>query len=253
MRSLMCRRKVALFEVGDMSQSQILRRLGVRLSCRPMFRKDLGIIEVPKMLHRDGKNIEIDTVEILCEKIARAEACKKAVKRFVRRNGIKPEDPHVMFSCHPNTSVNVSDISGILDGWAIQRNFVPDIIVIDYPDILAPEPGCGHMTTKDRTNETWKALRKLSQQKHCLVVVPTQADAASYNVELLGPENFTDDRRKLDHPTGVFGLNQTKEEKAQGIMRLNWINLREDEFATDRCLYVGQQLKLGRPFCCGTY
>ena len=129
---------------------------------------------------------------------------------------------------------------------------MPDVIIIDYADILAPEPNTGQLNIRDQINSTWKALRRLSQEKHCLVIAPTQADAASYNQTLLDLRNFSEDKRKLSHVTGMLGLNQTKEEKGRGIMRLNWIVLREDNFQTDRCLYVGQCLTLGRAFSCCT-
>ena len=99
----------------------------------------------------------------------------------------------------------------------------------------------------------WKALRRLSQEKHCLVMAPTQADAASYDAYTLTAKNFSEDKRKLGHVTGMLGLNQIEEEKVAGIMRLNWIVLREAPFSIDRFLYVGQCLPLARSFCCSYF
>lgn len=250
MRAVSQRKKVALFEVGDMSQSQILRRLGVRLTRRPMFRKDLGIIEIPKQMKKNGKAVKIRTKKIECKKIVNEIASKKAIKRFLRANGIKPSQPHFMISTHPTSSINIHEITFILEQWENYRNFVPDIIIIDYPDILAPEPGTGSLATRDQINSTWKAMRRLSQEKHCLVIAPTQADAASYTQEILNAGNFSEDKRKLSHVTGMLGLNQTSEEKSKGVMRLNWIVLRESDFNVDRCLFVGQCFTLGSAFNC---
>ena len=83
-----------------------------------------------------------------------------------------------------------------------------------------------------------------------MVIAPTQADAASYGLDTLEASNFSEDKRKLAHVTGMLGLNQNASEKDGGIMRLNWIVLREGEFNTSRCLHVGQCLSLGRAFCC---
>lgn len=252
-RAVSQRRKVALFEVGDMSRSQIMRRLGVRFSRLPAYRKDLGMIEIPKRLKRgEEKEIEIEYKSIECERVADAEKSKKAVEKFLRGHGIKPKEPYFKISVHPNSSVSVHDISAILKRWELYDGFIPDVIIIDYADILASEPNTGQLNVRDQVNATWKALRRLSQERHCLVIAPTQADAASYNQTLLDLRNFSEDKRKLSHVTGMLGLNQTKEEKGRGIMRLNWIVLREDNFQLDRCLYVGQCLKLGRPFSCCT-
>jgi len=244
------RRKVALFEVGDMSESQIMRRLAVRLSGRPMYRSHLGLIAVPAKIRRTDTGAEVECITEKHEVAIGPKASKKAVRRFMRSNGIRSGVSHVMVSVHANSSVCVQDIHAILDQWEAHRDFVPDVILIDYPDILAPEPGSLSMTTRDQVNTTWKALRRLSQERHCLVIAPTQADATSYGQGLLEASNFSEDKRKLAHVTGMVGLNQTSKEKEEGIMRLNWIVLREGEYNNRRCLHVGQCLRLGRAFCC---
>lgn len=252
MRTLMNRKKVALFEVGDMSQSQILKRLAMRLMNRPLYRNNLGKIKIPKRIEvmDDVVNVKNRTIE--CTKVVNAKGSKKAVEKFLRANGLKPDEDHFMISIQPNSAVNVKDICGILDQWEINRGFVPDVIIIDYPDILAPEPGTGGMQVRDQVNSTWKALRRLSQEKHCLVIAPTQADANSYGRENLTASNFSEDKRKLAHVTGMLGLNQTSDEKSDNLMRLNWIALRESNFNPKDFLYVGQCYTLGRAFTCSS-
>jgi len=249
-RALMNQRRVALFEVGDMSQSQILRRMGVRLSRRPMFKSNLGPIKVPLKMGRKGKKIRHKTKEVFCDKVATNKSRKKGMDKFMRANGIKKDVTYVKSSIHANSSINIAGIETILNQWEVFEGFVPDIIIIDYPDILDVEPGGSNLSERGTVNATWKAMRKLSQEKHCLVIAPTQADAGSYDLETLGMGNFTEDKRKIAHVTGMIGLNQIGEEKKAAVMRLNWIALREEEFIGDLCLNVGQCLSLGRAFCC---
>ena len=252
-RALMARRKVALFEVGDMSESQIIKRIGIRFTGRPLYKNQCGKIKIPTKIIKNGKRIRIKRKTKLIKKPVNEKICKEIMRKFMRRYGISSKHTFYMTSVHPNSSVNVADITGILDKWEIENDFIPDVIIIDYPDILADEPETQNYTTRDKENTKWKALRRLSQEKHCLVIAPTQADAASYNVELLEAKNFSEDKRKLAHVTGMLGLNQNINEKHAGIMRLNWIVLREAPFSIDRCLYVGQCLPLARSFCCGYY
>lgn len=148
-------------------------------------------------------------------------------------------------SCHPNSSINVAQISNQLDVWDAAENFVPNVVIIDYADILAPEP-FAPSEYRHQQNETWKALRRLSQEHHCLVVTATQADARSYEQESLTERNFSEDKRKYGHVIGMFGLNQTREEKEQGLMRLNCLMLREGEFSVLREVKVLQCLSRGK-------
>ena len=72
----------------------------------------------------------------------------------------------------------------------------------------------------------------------------------SYEKDRLGLSNFSEDKRKYSHVTAFYGLNQDKKgrEKRFGIMRINELILREDEFDTAREITILQNLRRGRPF-----
>lgn len=253
-RALRNRKKIALFEVGDMSESQILMRMGARLAGMPIRKKDCGTIRIPKSMETvreedsGSKKAQIDYKIKECSRPVSNLRVKKARRRFRRMLRLPRNKPYIMTSIHSNSSINVQGIKGILERWYVEEDFVPDVIIIDYADILAPEDA--RKQARDQVNDTWKALRRLSQEYHCLVIVPTQADAQAYDSDIQSLKNFTEDKRKYGHVTGMLGLNQTSEEKTDGVMRLNWIVLRESEFTDKWCLFVGQCLSLGRALCC---
>jgi hypothetical protein len=132
--------------------------------------------------------------------------------------------------------------------WEKQDNFVPDIILIDYADILASDADSSRLEPRNQQNKIWQRLRKLSQQKHCLVVTATQADAASYDKNTLGLSNFSEDKRKYGHVTAMYGLNQSPEEKQIGIMRVNELVIRDGAFDRMNQIKILQCLEIGRPF-----
>ena len=254
MRALAQRRRVALFEVGDMSQGQILKRMAVRLTGRPLYHKNLGEIRIPRKIVKNGEGeLEVRCKLKDCEKTVNAGVAKQAVDKFLRRNGMKKGDPHLMLGVYPNSAVNVAGLEATLEQWEAQSGFIPDVVIIDYPDILAPEPSANGMSSRDTVNETWKALRRMSQERHCLVIAPTQADAASYDKETLGATNFSEDKRKLAHVTGMLGLNQACGDKENQVMRLNWIALREGDFNPNFKLLVGYCYTLGKAFTCSSF
>ena len=95
-------------------------------------------------------------------------------------------------------------------------------------------------------------MRRLSQERHCLVVTATQANAASYDKKVLTMMNFSEDKRKMAHVTAMFGLNQTPDEKRQNLMRVGPIVIREGEFNSLNTVTVLQCLDIGRPYI-GSY
>jgi len=156
-------------------------------------------------------------------------------------------------STHPNDTLSIKAINAILDVWVKQDGFVPDVIIIDYADLLIAD---GYEKDhRQQQNKIWKGLRGLSQVRgNPLVITATQADANSYEKNSLKMTNFSEDKRKFGHVTAMWGLNQDPKdrEKKIGIMRINEIVVREGEFFNSREIKVLQNLKRGRPFL-GSY
>lgn len=153
---------------------------------------------------------------------------------------------------YPNDTLCVSEIKSLLDIWERQDGFVPDVIVVDYADILAPDPDCTRLEYRHQQNKLWQRLRRLSQEKHNLVITATQAAASSYDKDSLKLSDFTDDKRKYAHVTAMYGLNQNDDEKKIGIMRLNKLVVREDDYVFTDQIKILQRLQIGRPFL-GSY
>ena len=167
----------------------------------------------------------------------------RAGKEFAERLSGKSR----RLSCHPNTSINVREIDALLNTWRNLDGFVPDVIFIDYADILAPEDS--KKSERGQENDRWKAMRKLSQDWNCLLVTATQADAASYEADVIRENNFSEDKRKYSHVTGIITLNQSEkwEEKSKGVMRIGTMFLREDQYEASETVTVHQCLAMGQP------
>jgi replicative DNA helicase len=213
----------------------------------PLFTKS-DTVRVPSKLVKDDQG---DVQAAYKEKPVEAldwRAAWKAIERWKQK--VFMEDGLIKLSTHPNSTLTVSAMDGFFTAWE-NEGWIPDVIVVDYADILAPETKGYEF--RNQVNETWKALRRLSQEKHCLVLTATQADADSYDKRTQTMKNFSEDKRKIAHVTGLIGLNQDNDEKKAGIMRLNWLALREGEFNPVRCVHVGQALNIGRPAVVSTW
>lgn len=149
---------------------------------------------------------------------------------------------------YPNETLTVGEIKSLLDTWERTELFVPDVIVIDYADILAADSDCSRMEYRHQENRKWQRLRSLSQQRHCLLVTATQTDADSYNRQLLTMDNFSETKTKYAHVTAMYGLNQTDREKKLGLMRINEIVVREGDFDRSTAVCILQRLQIGRPY-----
>lgn len=240
-RAMLQRKRVAYFDAGDNSQNQVMRRLMVRISHRPFSAKT---IEYPIDIEKDGKHaVMVEHEDKYWTKRLSWRVAKKACKKLMK-NKIKSKDPYFKLACHPNSTLSVSMIQETLNNWAM-AGWVPDVIVIDYADILLMNtPG---LEGRDLIDSTWKQLRALSQRMHCLVVTATQGDAGAYDAKIITKKNFSGDKRKNAHVTGTIGLNQNAAEKDIGVIRLNWVILRDSPFSEKRCVYVAGCLAIANP------
>ncbi len=246
-------RRVAFFAVGDMSEAQMIQRFAGRITGHPLRQnpKTRGWdFNIPTAITRDADAEGVATIESEVKLFTgplQWKAAWDAFQKYTRRN----KTPMLRLSVHPNSSINVEGIISILNVWE-RGGWTPDVVIIDYADLLTAPAG---YTPGDREaiNATWKQLRGLSQRSHNLVVTATQADAASYTATTISRSNFSDDRRKNDHVTGMLGINATEEETESGIFRLNWTKRREAAFTESRCVHVAGCLGIGRPHIKSTF
>lgn len=241
-RAMCQRRKVAFFEIGDLSARQIKQRLYVRAAKIP---SKPGTILYPTSIDYDKDNQEVlvEHKEKVFKRGLDAKATKAAVKKLMLET-VKSRDSYFKLSVHPNDTLTMAGMRTIIQQWE-RQDWIPDVVVIDYADLLAPPPG--FTDSRDQINSNFKKMRALSQEYHNLVVTATQTSAASYKAKTISREHFSEDKRKRAHPTGCIGINQDDEDKEKGVTSLNWIVRREDEYSNRKHCYAAGCLSLANP------
>ncbi len=240
-RALKGRRRVAYFEAGDLLQDEVLLRLGSRSAYRPVRS---GKIHVPISLDKDSFEVEYDD-RIFKDGLSSREAFRSFSKLCRGRDCFR-------LSCHPNSTVSVEQIHSILMDWN-REGWIADVVVIDYADILAPPYGSRDVL--DSVDETWKRLRRLSQEFHCLVVTASQSNAAAYTDKssILSRKHFSGRKTKLAHVNGMIGINYNEDDKKKGIMRLNWVVRRNARYSEKKTVAVAGCLAVAAPSIISVY
>ncbi len=245
------RKKVAFFEAGDLTRTQIKKRLITRAAQAPI-RSENGlwpcVVKYPtKLILSKGsdKKVEVEYEERTFDAPINRQSAIEACRNIMRKK-VKSKRSYFKFKVYPNDSVSIEGIKAKIRLWEKRQGWVPDVVVIDYADILAPPPG--RMEPRDQINKIWKQMRALSQELHCLVITATQASARGYERETLDRRCFSEDKRKFAHCTATIGINSTSAEKEMGVQRLNYVVRREGEFSPRHCVYVAGCLPLAAPF-----
>lgn len=260
-RAALQRQRVAYFQVGDMSQRQVLKRFYTRIAGIPIRSPDwppkwpavikwpVSIEHVPSMLGTNGKNqrqpARIEYEEKRFKKPLDYHSAVKACEKFMYER-IKSKRSFLRLSCHANSTMTVAKIKDTLARWEIE-GYEASIVIIDYADILAPPEDRKHWDRRDLINENWNQMRALSQEKHVCLVTATQSDTETYRKEIQDRSNFSEDKRQNAHVSAMVAINQTDAEKEAGQYRLQVPFRREEDFSPRRCVHVASCLALAHP------
>jgi hypothetical protein len=244
-------KKVAFFECGDLTESQVLYRMYTRICGRPLnLPKGRPVLEyrIPVAVEwKDGQlKVKHETYEI--RKPLPAETIRKWRNEWNEKHDATN---NWRLSVHSASSLSVPMMRSILSRWEKDR-FNPDVVVVDYADLLLG-PLAGGGESREQVNATWKGLSKMRQDLRCLVLTATQANADAYEADALNRRNFSEDKRKHAHVSGMFALNQSDAEYKQGVYRINWLDRRDEPYSQREFCYVAGCLAVARPMMMSYY
>lgn len=234
LRGLYARRKVWFVSL-EMTQNQMLRRIYQSLTATLKPTIASQTISIPyfdptgtvKYREKAKHPLSIDDVKKVQTKLL----------KYVKQGKF-------MLSSFPSGGIKASGLVEQLNIMEKASGFVPDIIIVDYADLLAPE------FKEDRRNQidaTWKTLRGIAQSRHVLMVTATHSSRATLKRDL-DSDDITEDIRKINHVSCMFALNQRPDDKKAGIMRVKVLASRHEDFIETSEVVVLQQLSIGKPY-----
>jgi len=183
---------------------------------------------------------------VFYEKIEEVEplslsVCYKEILKWKKAHHGK----HFKLITVPSKTISMTDVDAQCEIWQATEGFIPDVVIIDYADILLPSDKS--LKGRDSIDDIWVSIKRFTQKWHCLGLVPTQADFEANNVELLGLDNFSEDKRKRAHITAEVTINQSPHEKKFNIQRLGMTLGRSGEVDSRSTVTILQDLWRGRP------
>jgi len=195
---------------------------------------------------KDGLQLIIDLVEIKRDGITR-ENIQSLAKNF----GLHYGRNCLRFLSYPAFSANLTQIMNDIDSLEWQEGFIPDVIAIDYPGILAPEERTPYNKEYTVISETWKTLKRIAQERQVLLIAPIQANRAGVNVEHLQMEHTSGSIDIQAHSDKCITLNQNGEDYEKKIMRIGKIIDRWGKANKNLELKSLTQLECGQPYING--
>lgn len=239
--------RAAYFTVGDMSEAEIAERIAIRITNCPAKREGRNTpfrVKIPVTLEGgEDPRGKLKIYKKLLSKRMALDARDRWLAELPETAGFKIVE-------RPSYTCTVSDIETVLERWQDQYDWQPDLVVIDYADILAAPASSQKDEYRHRIDATWAAMRSLAQKFDCCTVTATQAGRTKKGAEydLLTPSNISEDKRKLAHVAGMFGMVKAKAGSDYDTIRMNCLARRGGRFDVEKAVRVAGCLDLAKPF-----
>lgn len=223
--------KVAMWSL-EMSRTNMIKRVWKALSGQ--CTEDMEI-EIP-YFEEDGEKwrIEKKTINKKASTVLEVKKKQKSLKRLFRGGAFR-------IYAEPAYSLTVEGLENQLDDLAYE-GFYPDIIIIDYADIMAPSDKTEY---RQQIDGIWKRLRALAQKRKAVVFTASQTNRGAISREVEA-EDTAEDIRKLAHVTSMVSISKTKYCKQNSLAIYSQLAVREGQPET-RKVIATQCLALGRP------
>ena len=148
-------------------------------------------------------------------------------------------------SVHPKYTLTYDKMMRDIEVVYVTDGFMPEIFIIDYIDILGIDSNFDDYRAVD---EAWKLMAKIAGEFNALIITATQANKEGHQASVLDSTHQSGYYGKNQHVNLMVGINQTPEEKEQGIIRYGITEARSQHYIPGRTCTVLQDIKAGQAY-----
>ncbi|MNW28279.1 replicative DNA helicase [compost metagenome] len=117
----------------------------------------------------------------------------------------------------PTRTATISMIKSHLTKLKIAKGFIPDLIILDYPDIMKPSREYGEKRTE--LELMYEEIRALGQEFNCAVWGASQTNRGALSKKVVTIADLAESFGKAAVADFMIAISQTKEEKRNGEVR----------------------------------
>jgi replicative DNA helicase len=180
-------------------------------------------VRVPRLvMDRSGTLVDITSENIermtMSDPDIKAKLRERATREFQRR-------PPLRIKEFPTNSLTLPMLEAYLDGLERYENFTPDLICLDYPDLMALDP----KNLRMEIGSLIAGFRGLVGKRNAAGLIVSQGNRESEKAQLVTGDMAAEDISKIATSDTVVTYSQTKAEHALGLARLFVEKARNEE------------------------
>lgn len=152
----------------------------------------------------------------------------------------------------PTGMLTIPMLKAYLDSLERFHKFIPDLVILDYPDLMALDAN----NVRHSTGQIYKDLRGLAVERNFALAAASQGNRTSSDAKLITDSMVAEDFSKIATADNVITYNQTAQEREAMLARLYVSNGRNDEDKIEVLItqnYAVGQFALSSTAFLGTY
>ncbi len=154
----------------------------------------------------------------------------------------KLKNPQVIIKEFPTGSLTMKTLNAYLDNLEASIKFIPDIIVVDYADLMNIDAS----NVRVATGRIYQELRGLAVERNLAVVTASQANRGAEGIKWITRKQLAEDYSKVAIADNLITFNQTQAEYKLKLARL-FVDKGRNDRSGDAIL-ISQNYALGQ-FC----
>lgn len=211
-KAMMMQHKKILYITLEMGETSVCQRLMQMLFSIQKRREDeIMHSQVVKDKLNRFSSIEPKTIE------ERPAFDDDNIEEHLRSKimGLKNRSP-ILVKQFPTGSLTVEHLEAYLDNLEASVGFIPDVILIDYIDIMKLEGNVERFAIKKQ----YEGIRGIAVKRNVAICTATQTNKAGVDAKLVTEKDSTESYTKIAISDSVITYSQTPEENKMGLARL---------------------------------
>ena len=238
-------KKVVVYYSLEMNEKQVLSRIAQQLTNEIRYLPHDSEVDDSGTTYKNVILPTFDGIDAIRQNNTRKYGMNRKLvadklKKFDTMSG--RGDIHVC--CFPAYSADVKRINQHLDELEREKNIIPDVIVVDYADILLSS---NRQDYRHQIDLIWKSLRGLAQERSVLCITASHTNKSTYS-KSMGQGDLAEDTRKLNHVSCMIGMNQSNQDKENFVWRAVSLANRHGAFNSADEVVILHNFEIGRTY-----
>lgn len=149
---------------------------------------------------------------------------------------------HLLIKRFPTGALDIDGFEVYLDSLERLENYVPDIVLLDYADLMKLD----YRNLRTSTGEIYKELRRIAVERNLAMVTASQSNRLGEDARIITLKHLAEDYSKAATADNIVAYCQTSAEMNLGLARLYIAKARNEE--KNKTILISQAYQIGQ-FC----